>query len=57
MGLCQGRMCSRAVTDLVAEASGRVALDADSVRAGGRLPALPVPLSVLAREALTHDDT
>ena len=57
MGLCQGRMCSRAVTDLVAEASGRAPLEADSVRAGGRLPALPVPLSVLARESLTDDDT
>ena len=57
MGLCQGRMCSRAVTALVAEESGRAPLDAESVRAGGRLPAVPVPLSVLAREALTDDDT
>ena len=50
-------MCSRAVTALVAEESGRAPLDVESVRAGGRLPAVPVPLSVLAREALTDDDT
>jgi thioredoxin reductase len=57
MGLCQGRMCTRAVSDLVAEASGRAPLDAESVRAAGRLPAVPVPLSVLAREAFTADGT
>jgi NAD(P)H-nitrite reductase large subunit len=57
MGLCQGRMCGRAVADLVAEASGREPLVTDSVRAGARLPAAPVPLSVLATEALTGDVT
>jgi len=57
MGLCQGRMCGRAVAELVADTSGRPVDAADSVRAGLRLPATPVPLSVLAREALTDDDT
>ncbi len=57
MGLCQGRMCGRAVTDLVAETSRREPDVADSVRAGARLPATPVPLSVLATEDLTGDAT
>jgi NADPH-dependent 2,4-dienoyl-CoA reductase/sulfur reductase-like enzyme len=57
MGLCQGRMCGRAVADLVAETSGREPDVADSVRAGTRLPATPVPLSVLATEELTGDVT
>ena len=57
MGMCQGRMCGRAVTDLVAEASGREPEVAGSVRAGNRLPATPVPLSVLATEDLTGDAT
>ena len=55
MGLCQGRMCGRAVVDLVAVSSGRRADAAEAVRAGSRLPAAPVPLSVLAREALSED--
>jgi NAD(P)H-nitrite reductase large subunit len=53
MGLCQGRMCGRAVSDLVAVTTGREPGRADAVRAAGRLPAVPVPLSVLAREART----
>ena len=55
MGLCQGRMCGRAVTDLVAEASGREPDGGDSVRAAARLPATPVPLAVLAAEDLSGD--
>ncbi len=56
MGLCQGRMCGRAVTDLVAVETGREPRPADAVRAAGRLPTSPVPLAVLAREALTDGD-
>ena len=56
MGLCQGRMCGRAVTDLVAVTTGREPDRADAVRAAGRLPAVPVPLSALAREARTGGD-
>ena len=52
MGLCQGRMCGRAVSDLVAATTGRDPDPDVAVRSGGRLPATPVPLSVLAREAL-----
>jgi thioredoxin reductase len=55
MGLCQGRMCGRAVSDLVAATTGREPDPAEAVRAAGRLPATPVPLSVLAREALDGD--
>jgi hypothetical protein len=43
------------VSDLVAAATGRAADPAEAVRAAGRLPAAPVPLSVLAREALVGD--
>jgi thioredoxin reductase len=57
MGLCQGRMCGRAVTDLVTETAGREPDVADSVHAGARLPASPVPLSVLAAEDRTGDGT
>ena len=57
MGLCQGRMCGRAVTELVAAATGREPSPDDAVRAAGRLPTSPVPLSVLAREARTDADT
>lgn len=57
MGLCQGRMCSRAVSELVAATSGRQADPAEATRAAGRLPAVPVPLSALARESLTDGDT
>lgn len=53
MGLCQGRMCAHAVHELVASASGRAPADAALTRAGERLPALPVPLSVLAADAST----
>ena len=48
MGLCQGRMCGRAVGDLVALASGRPADDDASARWAGRLPAVPVTLDQLA---------
>jgi NAD(P)H-nitrite reductase large subunit len=51
MGLCQGRMCSRAVTDLVVATTGRPADPLASLRAGTRLPATPVPLGALAEEA------
>jgi NADPH-dependent 2,4-dienoyl-CoA reductase/sulfur reductase-like enzyme len=51
MGLCQGRMCARAVRDVVAVASGRDPVDDEVVRAAERLPALPVPLVNLAAEA------
>ena len=57
MGLCQGRMCARAVGDLVAVTSGRPADGDDASRALRRMPATPVPLEVLAREALTGDGT
>jgi D-hydroxyproline dehydrogenase subunit alpha len=57
MGLCQGRMCARAVTELVAVATGRAPGPDDAARAAVRLPAGPVPLSVLAREARTDGDT
>jgi thioredoxin reductase len=57
MGLCQGRMCGRAVNDLVAATTGRDPDQDEAVRAGGRLPATPVPLSVLAREALDDGTT
>ena len=50
MGLCQGRMCSRAVRDLVAVASGRPVDDREVAHAGQRTPALPVPLANLAAE-------
>lgn len=50
MGLCQGRMCGRAVAGLVAVASGRPAEDASAQRWAGRLPALPVTLDQLAQE-------
>ncbi len=53
MGLCQGRMCGRAVTDLVALASGRPADDDGLPRWAGRLPALPVTLEQLAQERRT----
>jgi NAD(P)H-nitrite reductase large subunit len=57
MGLCQGRMCGRAVSDLVAATTGREPEADEAVRSGGRLPAIPVPLSVLAREALDGGTT
>lgn len=50
MGLCQGRMCGRAVSDLVALASGRPADDGTAPRWAARLPALPVTLDQLAAE-------
>ena len=51
MGLCQGRVCGRAVNDVVALASGRPA-DLDAMpRWAGRLPAVPITLDALAREA------
>ena len=50
MGLCQGRMCSRTVRDLVAVASGRPVDDRDVAPAGERTPAVPVPLGNLAVE-------
>ena len=50
MGLCQGRMCSRTVRDLVAVASGRPVDDREVAHAGERTPALPVPLANLAAE-------
>jgi thioredoxin reductase len=56
MGLCQGRMCGRAVTDLVVSETGRPAEPAAAVRGATRMPALPVPLSVLARESLEGRD-
>lgn len=48
MGLCQGRVCGRAVAELVAAESGRPADPAELARAVSRTPALPVPLAVLA---------
>ena len=57
MGLCQGRMCGRAVSDLVAATTGREPDPDEAVRSGGRLPATPVPLSVLAAEARDGDTT
>lgn len=52
MGLCQGRVCGRAVADLVASCTGRPTSAEEAEHAGVRLPATPVPLSVLARDAL-----
>ena len=57
MGLCQGRMCGRAVSELVSVTTGRQPHVADAVRAAGRLPAAPVPFSVLARESGADRDT
>ncbi len=56
MGLCQGRVCGRAVADLVASTSGAGPGPGEAARAGYRHPAFPVPLSVLAGDALhgTH---
>ncbi|MFN8157367.1 MAG: FAD-dependent oxidoreductase [Candidatus Nanopelagicales bacterium] len=54
MGLCQGRMCGRAVSDLVAVASGRPATDDAAERWAARLPALPVTLDQLATDG--HPD-
>lgn len=50
MGLCQGRMCGRAVGELVAVASGRPTTDDAALRWAGRLPALPVTLDQLASD-------
>jgi NADPH-dependent 2,4-dienoyl-CoA reductase/sulfur reductase-like enzyme len=50
MGLCQGRMCGRAVAEVVAAASGREVESGSWSRAAARTPAVPVPLSVLALE-------
>ncbi|HET7899789.1 MAG TPA: FAD-dependent oxidoreductase [Candidatus Nanopelagicales bacterium] len=50
MGLCQGRMCGRAVTDLVAVASGRAPDEVSAERWAVRLPALPVTMDELAAE-------
>jgi thioredoxin reductase len=50
MGLCQGRMCGRAVSDLVGLASGRPADDGAAARWAARLPAVPVTLDQLAAE-------
>lgn len=52
MGLCQGRMCGRAVADLVVAQTGRPIDPAAAAGASARQPALPVPLSVLALEAI-----
>lgn len=61
MGLCQGRMCGRAVADLVAVASGRSAgaepesAAESSARWAGRLPVVPVTLEQLAQESLADE--
>lgn len=57
MGLCQGRMCGRAVSELVAAQTGRPADAASSARAATRTPAMPVPMAVLAEEALDRPPT
>jgi thioredoxin reductase len=55
MGLCQGRMCGRAVADLVAVASGRPAAPESAPRWASRLPVVPVTLEQLARESLAEE--
>lgn len=51
MGLCQGRMCGRAVDEIVSLASGRPSHDDGSAqRWAARLPAVPVTLDQLAQE-------
>jgi thioredoxin reductase len=52
MGLCQGRMCGRAVGELVATVTGVAPDPAAAAGAGTRSPAFPVPLSVLALGSL-----
>ena len=54
MGLCQGRMCGRAVTELIAATTGTAPDPAALARAATRTPATPVPLSVLATESAAH---
>ena len=56
MGMCQGRVCGRAVADLVAVASGRPADPDDALRWAGRLPAVPVTLAALAQDAVPGDE-
>ena len=48
MGLCQGRICGRAVRDLIEAHTGRIGGDESLARAGERLPAIPVTLRSLA---------
>jgi len=56
MGLCQGRMCGRAVADLVVASTGRPTAPLSAARDAYRQPAMPVPLSVLAEESLGSSD-
>lgn len=48
MGMCQGRVCGRAVIDIVANESGINPTIRDRIAAGNRPVVTPIPLGVLA---------
>ena len=48
MGLCQGRVCSRNVSEIIAEESGCKVLDQERISYSNRPIAAPISLGVLA---------